>query len=243
MLSIADEIHIQVANMLDRRRLERAYNIPDQNITIKMIEFNPQLFFYATIRGSGNQSYIIYNDEAKKEFYHNCPDFFKGNGICKHIAKAALSLPKNHGLRLIKCYYECRIIAEPEFSTIYEQMSEIIAERRNKLILYNCFENMGDIFRAMSSSAIYYSFGLKVLTDALTFQPSMFKSIFAQNEEYDFIFKVLLFEVPIHLRDWVFDQLKGNSIPKWLESMIQAAEMSLLDLYSIKSGENNRIFL
>ena len=175
MMSFADEVHIQVANMLDRRRLERAYNIPDQNIKIKMIELNPQLFFYATIQGSGNQKYIIYIDEAKKEFYHNCPDFFKGNGICKHIAKAALSLPENYGLRLLRCYYDCYILAEPEFSTINEQMSDILAEKRKYLILFNCFENMGAIFRAMSSSVIYYSFGLKFLTEALTFQPSMFK--------------------------------------------------------------------
>lgn len=239
-----NDIHLQLASMIDEGRLSRAYNIPNEAIILEMIECNPMLFLYATIRGSNRASYRIFIDEANRQFYHDCPDFHKGRGICKHIAKLALSVPAKYAKHILESFYECHIFVHLENIPTKEQQEQIMNEKRVQLINIGDFSRITEILHLMASPALFfYRFGMKTLTEIILARTRFFRKIFARNEKYDYIFKVLLFEIPIHLRDWIFDGLKYESMPKWMESMLQATESSSMHLYSVKISDDAQIFL
>ena len=234
-----NDIRDEIANAMDYRRYARACAISDSFITFHFIDANPEFLLLASIRGSGQQTYTLFIDEVANSFYHDCPDFCKGDKICKHIAKIALSLPEIYARRILSCYYSSRVLSKNEFFAIQDEINQKVADKRFFFIEIGWKKNAhyDNILRANKSSS-YGAYCLQLYGEILLQNPENFSQFLVEIQDPPIFRKVLnaiIEEIPAHIRSWVFERLKFKEMPPSIGLLLDEID----SLYSTKISIRN----
>lgn len=241
------DIRDEIEQAMDYRRFARACAIPDDFITFHIIDITPEFFLYASIRGSGAQTYSLFIDEEDHIFYHDCPDFLKGDKICKHIAKFALCLPENYARRILTCYFSCRVISNNEFLVIRDEIDNKIANKRTNFVENGWKENAHyeNILRGNKSSC-YWLYSLELYAQIILQTPDNFSQFLTQIPDLRIVKKILnalIAEIPVHLRSWVCERLKFKDIPNKMDMLLNEINLSCCTNFSIKNSHQMPILL
>ncbi|MHA1202406.1 MAG: HEAT repeat domain-containing protein [Candidatus Heimdallarchaeaceae archaeon] len=81
-----------VRRFVQGNRLSRAKSITNKSVVEFKIVSDKPLIAYCLIQGSASTPYAVFIDLKEKLVGHNCPDFLKGSGWCKHLGKLLFML-------------------------------------------------------------------------------------------------------------------------------------------------------
>ncbi|MHA1198854.1 MAG: HEAT repeat domain-containing protein [Candidatus Heimdallarchaeaceae archaeon] len=97
-----------ISKMVEENRLYRARKMSDRSLVEFKILNEKPLQVYCKIRGTTSEPYIVFIDLKKKLVGHNCADFAKGNGWCKHLGRLLLSLDDKQLQRVYNDFYKIK---------------------------------------------------------------------------------------------------------------------------------------